>query len=69
MSPHCQVTPANCQLHIAKLQISFHPLELLNTLPIAQKNFFIGCPMAEIYSFSAQIYAPKKKIIQFSLAN
>jgi len=69
MSPHCQVTPPNCQRHIAKLPTPFHPLEWLNSFQIAQNNFFTRCPMLEIYSFFAQIYGPKKKIVQFSLAN
>jgi hypothetical protein len=66
MSPHCQVTPPNSQLHIAKSPTPFHPLERPNIL---QTEFFTGCLMLEIYSFSAKIYAPKKKIVQFSLAD
>jgi len=69
MSPHCQVTPPNCQFHIPKSPTPFHPLEWSNTLQIAKNNFLTSCPMPEIYSFSAQIYAPNKKIAQFSLAH
>jgi hypothetical protein len=67
MSPHCQVTPPNCQLHIAKSPTPFHPLEQQNTLQTAQNNFFTGCPMPEIYSFSAQIYAQKRRSFNFHL--
>jgi len=64
MSPHCQFTPPHCQI-----TTPFHPLEWPNTLQTAQNIFFIGWPMPKIYSFYVQIYAPKKKIIQFSLAD
>jgi len=67
MSPHCQVTSPNSQLHIAKSPTPFHCLGWRNILQIAQNNFFTSCPMPEIYSFSAQIYALKKKIVQLSL--
>jgi len=55
MSPHCQIpTP-------------FHPLEWPNILQIAQNKFFTSCLVLEIYSFSAQIYAPKKRLFNFHL--
>jgi hypothetical protein len=47
----------------------FHLLEWPNTLQTMQNNLFIGCPMPEIYSFSAQIYSPKKRLVQFSLVD